>query len=350
MRRTTTAERRAVHGQRRAAVGVRDRAGRSPLRISRQRRDPRGQGVPSRSDVACLQRSSATVTAERQVPLTPTIVWGPGDRRRRRGRAACVRRRKASCSRAARSSAPRRRRTSRSSRSTRAISAMPASTTTTSWSPRCSPGRSKVTLPAGLDSAAGRVRRTRRAISSRSRSSRSDADAPHQVLRRAEGLRRARRDRSRSGARDQFRHVHRDRRAAAAVAEVGQRLRRQLRLVDHHPDDHHQRDHVSAAAQERRVDAEDAGDSARGEGDPGSLLEAEGDRSGQAEDEPGDDGALQGARRQSGERLRADAADDAGSASRSTRCCRRRSSCAARRSSAGFTICRRTIRTTSRRC
>ena len=37
---------------------------------------------------------------------------------------------------------------------------------------------------------------------------------------------------------------------------------------------------VPAAAQERRVDAEDAGDSAGGEGDPGSLREAEGDRSG----------------------------------------------------------------------
>ena len=48
------------------------------------------------------------------------------------------------------------------------------------------------------------------------------------------------------------------------VAEVGERLRRQLRLVDHHPDDHHQRRHVPAAAQERRVDAEDAGDSAGG--------------------------------------------------------------------------------------
>ena len=39
-------------------------------------------------------------------------------------------------------------------------------------------------------------------------------------------------------------------------------------------------DHVPAAAQERRVDAEDAGDSAGGEGDPGSLREAEDDRSG----------------------------------------------------------------------
>ena len=71
---------------------------------------------------------------------------------------------------------------------------------------------------------------------------------------------------------------------------------------------------------------------------------------GEAEDEPGDDGALQGARRQPGERLRADAVDDAGAASRSGPCCRRRSSCAARRSSAGSTISRRTIRTTSRRC
>ena len=71
---------------------------------------------------------------------------------------------------------------------------------------------------------------------------------------------------------------------------------------------------------------------------------------GEAEDEPGDDGALPRERRQSGERLRADAADVADAASRSTRCCRPRSSCAARRSSAGSTICRRTIRTTSRRC
>ena len=106
-----------------------------------------------------------------------------------------------------------------------------------------------------------------------------------QVLRRAQGLRRAGGDRSRSGAGDRFRHVLDPGRAAAAFAEVGPRLRRQLRLVDHHPDHHHQRDHVSAAAQERGVDAEDAGDPARGEGDPGSLLEAEGDRSGQAEDE-----------------------------------------------------------------
>ena len=69
------------------------------------------------------------------------------------------------------------------------------------------------------------------------------------------------------------------RRAAAARAEVGQRLRRQLRLVDHRADDPHQPRDVPAAPQERRLDAEDAGDSAGGEGDPGSLREAEDDRS-----------------------------------------------------------------------
>ena len=69
----------------------------------------------------------------------------------------------------------------------------------------------------------------------------------------------------------------------------------------------------------------------------------------QAEDEHGADGALPRARRQSGERLRADAADAAGAVRVLRAAVGRRSSCAARRSSAGFTICRRTIRTTSRR-
>ena len=40
---------------------------------------------------------------------------------------------------------------------------------------------------------------------------------------------------------------------------------------------------VPAAPQERRVDAQDAGDSARGEGDSGSLREAQVDRSREAE-------------------------------------------------------------------
>ena len=79
----------------------------------------------------------------------------------------------------------------------------------------------------------------------------------------------------------------------------------ELRLGDHHPDGHHQHHHLPAPPQERGVDAEDAGDSARGEGDSGSLREAEGDRPREAEDEPGADGALQGARREPGERLRA---------------------------------------------
>ena len=103
-------------------------------------------------------------------------------------------------------------------------------------------------------------------------------DSPNSaVLRRAEGLRRARRRRSRSRALDRLRHVRVARRSAAPRAEVGQRLRRQLRLVDHHPDGPHQRRDVPAAPQERRLDAEDAGDPAGGEGDPGSLREPEDD-------------------------------------------------------------------------
>ena len=88
--------------------------------------------------------------------------------------------------------------------------------------------------------------------------------------------------------------------------------RRQLRLVDHHPDRHHQPRDVPAAAQERRVDAEDAGDPAGGEGDPGSLREAEDDRSGEAEDERRADGLYRERGVNPGERLRADAADAAG--------------------------------------
>ena len=53
------------------------------------------------------------------------------------------------------------------------------------------------------------------------------------------------------------------RHAAPQVAQVGERLRRQLRLVDHPADDHHQPADVPAAAQERGVHAEDAGRSSR---------------------------------------------------------------------------------------
>ena len=45
---------------------------------------------------------------------------------------------------------------------------------------------------------------------------------------------------------------------------------------------------VPAAAQERRLDAEDAGAAAADEGDPGSLRQDEGDRSRASEDEAGD--------------------------------------------------------------
>ena len=73
--------------------------------------------------------------------------------------------------------------------------------------------------------------------------------------------------------------------AAAARAQVGGQLRRQLRLVDHHPHDPHQPGDVPAASQERGLDAPDAGHPAGSEGHPGSLREPEDDRPGEAEDE-----------------------------------------------------------------
>ena len=57
---------------------------------------------------------------------------------------------------------------------------------------------------------------------------------------------------------------------------------------------------------------QDAGDPARGQGDPGSLREPEDDRPGEAEDEHRADEPVSRARRQSRQRLRADAADAAG--------------------------------------
>ena len=122
------------------------------------------------------------------------------------------------------------------------------------------------------------------------------------------------------GARHRLRHVRRDRRAAPAFAQVDQRVRRQLRLVDHHPDRADQRDHVPAAAQERGLDAEDAGDPAGGQGDPGPLREAEGDRSREAENEPGAHGPLPRTGRQPRERLHPHAAD-------ACRCCLRSIPC-----------------------
>ena len=76
-----------------------------------------------------------------------------------------------------------------------------------------------------------------------------------------------------------LRHVPVFRRPAAARAEVDQRLGRELRVVDHHPDGVDQRGDVSASPQELRLHAQDAGDSARGEGDTGSLREAQDQRS-----------------------------------------------------------------------
>ena len=97
--------------------------------------------------------------------------------------------------------------------------------------------------------------------------------------------------RSRVHQGDQLRDVRHPGRAAARRAAVGERLRRQLRLGHRHPHHPHQPGDVAAAAQERRLDAADAGAAAAAEGHPGSLLAPEDDRPGAAEDERRGDGA-----------------------------------------------------------
>ena len=89
---------------------------------------------------------------------------------------------------------------------------------------------------------------------------------------------------------------------------------------------------VPAAPQERGLDAQDAGDPAADEGDPGSLREVQGHRSRAAEDEHRGDGALQGQGRQPGQRLRPDAAHVPVPVRVLRRCCRSRSRSAARTS------------------
>jgi YidC/Oxa1 family membrane protein insertase len=74
----------------------------------------------------------------------------------------------------------------------------------------------------------------------------------------------------------------------------------------------HQPRDVPAPPQERGLDAENAGCAAGGEGHPGSLREAEDERSGARQDEHRADGALQGEGGQPRQRLRADAPDAAG--------------------------------------
>ena len=156
--------------------------------------------------------------------------------------------------------------------------------------------------------------RGRAARCSSSRGACSSPSAPQQrrLLLRAERSRRSPEHQARSGAGDRLRHVRLARRAAAAGAQVGQQLRRQLRLVDHRADGHHQPGDVPAQAQEHRLDAQDAGAAAADEGDPGSLREAEDDRPRAPEDERRGHGALQAARHEPGVRMRADAADAAG--------------------------------------
>ena len=73
---TRGAEQRSVH---RAAARRRRRrfvAGRSALRVPRQRRRPRRQGIPPRAGVVHLHAPQRTVTDDDK-PVTPSIVWGP---------------------------------------------------------------------------------------------------------------------------------------------------------------------------------------------------------------------------------------------------------------------------------
>ena len=107
----------------------------------------------------------------------------------------------------------------------------------------------------------------------------------------------------------------------------------------------HQPRDLPAAAQERRVDAEDAGAAAADEGDSGSLRGPEGDRPGAAEDEHGDHESLPREGREPGERLRADAAARCRCCLRSTRCSRRSIELrGAPFVGCGSTICRQPIR------
>ena len=130
-------------------------------------------------------------------------------------------------------------------------------------------------------------------------------------LYRAERLRRAARRAPGPGAGDRLRVPVCHRRAAAPDAEMDLRVRRQLWLVDHSAHRADQRPDLPAAPQERGVDAEDAGAAAGDEGDPGALQRSQGDRPGEAEDEPGGDGAVSEARCQPRERVFADAGHDA---------------------------------------
>jgi hypothetical protein len=94
------------------------------------------------------------------------------------------------------------------------------------------------------------------------------------ILLRTEGIRHAALDRPRDDARHQLRHFCVARGAAARRAQVGAWLHRQLGLGDHRPDAAHQHRAVPAAPQERGLDAQDAGDPAADEGDPGSLRQS----------------------------------------------------------------------------
>ena len=201
-------------------------------------------------------------------------------------------------------------------RGTRARTNSQASTRTTSFRSAFKPGTAELeyyplSIPIRRIRSAGLARLRRLHI--RRRSAATGAST-RQVLCRTEAFESLRTSRPRSGPRRSGSGCSLFLRAAPVGAQLGERLRRQLRLVHHLADGHHQRGHVPAAAQEQRVDAEDAGDSAAGEEHPGSLREAEDDRSRAPEDEHRADGALPAEGRQPGERLRPDAADVPGAA------------------------------------
>ena len=274
---------------RRQRIDATTSAGGAVVRVRERRRPSRSASSSRFEPTGYIVTFTADGAHGRPRRSTPAILWGPGlgdeiaraPARRRSSRATTSIRRKASSTATARSTrfagADGRRRPERST----ARSASPASTTTTS-SPRC------------VDAAGPSARRLRARCRCPIRDGRRDARQLVSLQRHASTRRRsdaARSSSARSSSTCCARSTPSSRKAInfgmfaflvvplLGALQVGPRLRRQLRLVDHHPDDPHQPGDVPAAPQERRVDAEDAGAPAAAEGDPGSLRAPEGDRS-----------------------------------------------------------------------
>jgi hypothetical protein len=151
---------------------------------------------------------------------------------------------------------------SRSSRSTRTRSSSSASTITISRRFALKPGAAKVSYePFSIPPPAETPKALPRNAHGFLRSSRRTPGNPRSST-SAPRISISWRLSTRIGPRDQLRHVHGDRGAAAPLAEVAQFVHRELRLVDHRADGAHQPADSSAPPQVGRLHAQDAGDSA----------------------------------------------------------------------------------------